>query len=147
MGRNDWTDLTRRTNDPKLAFIERLLDEAQIDHRRNGESFHAPILQVRDQFMTAAWQIIGPYDSLPDDDPMFCQEEQLPLTAQRLELDPFSQELWNKIYDILMESGESLLNDEGVDSEVCRQVADSIVQEMRDQSIRILTEMYDHEQG
>lgn len=42
----DWAALTRRTNDPKLAWIEQRLTERGISFQRRGDSFHAPILEV-----------------------------------------------------------------------------------------------------
>src|SRR5436853_4238145 len=41
-----WVLFCKRTQDPKLAWIERELDKIGIPHRREGESSHAPILQV-----------------------------------------------------------------------------------------------------
>ena len=49
-----WVQYTKRTDDPKLAAIERLLDARGIPHRRRGESWHAPILQVPEQHLDAA---------------------------------------------------------------------------------------------
>lgn len=37
---------TKRTEDPKLSYLEWRLTQAGIPHRRNGESFHAPIMEV-----------------------------------------------------------------------------------------------------
>jgi hypothetical protein len=42
----EWVTLCRRTEDPKLTYIEAKLTEMQIPHRRHGESWHAPILEV-----------------------------------------------------------------------------------------------------
>lgn len=42
----DWVALCRRTNDPKLMWIEAQLEVHNIPSRRNGFSWHAPILQV-----------------------------------------------------------------------------------------------------
>ncbi len=42
----EWVLFCKRTEDPKLAWIERELDKLGIAHRRNGESRDAPILQV-----------------------------------------------------------------------------------------------------
>lgn len=77
-----WVDFTRRTNDPKLAYIERLLKERGIPFRRFGRSFHAPILQVHSNRLDEAWAVLdmpmtGPggkpttFDELPDDHPTF----------------------------------------------------------------------------
>lgn len=69
-----WITFTRRTDDPKLAWLERRLDAAGIEHRRNGESFHAPILEVPVEKYDAAWAILTPVDDIEDDDPRFFQE-------------------------------------------------------------------------
>lgn len=69
-----WVTFTRRTEDPKLGWLERQLDDAGIAHRRNGESFHAPILEVPEEQLDAAWQILDPVDYLPDDDPRWEQD-------------------------------------------------------------------------
>lgn len=64
----NWTQFTKRTNDPKLSALESMLDDAGIPHRRHGESFHAPILQVPAERLDDAWQILDPIDDIPDDD-------------------------------------------------------------------------------
>jgi len=69
-----WETFCKRTNDPKLSYVEALLDRAGIPHRRNGESFHAPILEVDSQRLDDAWEILNPIDDIPDDDPMFLEE-------------------------------------------------------------------------
>lgn len=67
-----WVTLCRRTNDPKLKDIERRLDEMWVPHRRSGESFHAPILQVPSELYDLAETILTlEYDEIPDDDPRF----------------------------------------------------------------------------
>ena len=43
-----WVLFTKRTEDPKLAWIERELAARGIPSRRNGSSFHAPILEVHE---------------------------------------------------------------------------------------------------
>jgi len=69
----DWVTLTKRTNDPKLAWIENQLTMVGISHRRNGESFHAPILEVREHNLTVASEILfmetghGTVDDMADD--------------------------------------------------------------------------------
>ena len=63
-----WVTFTRRTNDPKLAWLERQLDLGEIAHRRQGESFHAPILEVHNHQLYAAGKILEPIDDIPDDD-------------------------------------------------------------------------------
>lgn len=73
---------TKRTEDPKLAYIERRLTEAGIAHRRNGFSFHAPILEVDETKQDAAWAILDErvdmgdgatkrLDDIEDDDILF----------------------------------------------------------------------------
>jgi hypothetical protein len=64
-----WERFTKRTEDPKLAWLERQLTEAGIQHRRNGASFHAPILEVQADKIDEAWAILTPVDDIPDDDP------------------------------------------------------------------------------
>jgi hypothetical protein len=66
-----WVMFTKRTEDPKLAWLERRLDEAGIPHRRHGSSWHAPILQVPEYALDAAWEILDPYDDVEDDDDLF----------------------------------------------------------------------------
>ena len=74
-----WVTFTRRTEDPKLSHLEGLLDRLQIEHRRNGNSLHAPILQVPEERLEEAWDLLSmdydgiPYDDIEDDDPMFLE--------------------------------------------------------------------------
>jgi len=75
----NWTTFTRRTEDPKLAFIESLLTQRGIPHRRNGESWHAPILEVPESHIHLAWGLLSEdvfgdgqtLDDIDDDDPIF----------------------------------------------------------------------------
>ena len=60
--------LTKRTEDPKLAALEKMLDEKGIPHRRNGHSFHAPIMEVAADRIGDAWSVLLPIDGIPDDD-------------------------------------------------------------------------------
>jgi hypothetical protein len=53
-----WARFTRRTDEPKLSWIEMRLDQEGIEHRRNGHSFHAPILEVQADRIADAWAII-----------------------------------------------------------------------------------------
>ena len=71
VGIDGWKTFTRRTNDPKLTWLEDRLDEAGIAHRRQGRSFHAPIMQVRASKLKEAEAILDPVDDIPDDDPQF----------------------------------------------------------------------------
>jgi hypothetical protein len=70
-----WVTFTRRTNNPKLAWLERRLSDAGIQHRRNGESFHAPILEIQACDTDAAWDILDPVDDYPDDHLRFVDAE------------------------------------------------------------------------
>lgn len=78
----DWKTLTRRTDDPKLSWLEDRLKAHGIPSRRNGHSFHAPILEVPAEHTEAAWTILDavvemddgttiPLDDIPDDHAMF----------------------------------------------------------------------------
>lgn len=73
-----WVMFTKRTEDPKLAWIERQLDDLGIPHRRNGASFHAPILEVPEGREAEAWTVLDRrlgnrrrIDDVRDDHPMF----------------------------------------------------------------------------
>lgn len=74
-----WANFTRRTEDPKLAYIERLLTERDIPHRRDGHSFHTPILQVPAVHESECWAMLNEdifgdgrrFDEIPDDDAVF----------------------------------------------------------------------------
>jgi hypothetical protein len=50
---------TKRTDDPKLRWLELRLDIKRIAHRRNGHSFHAPILEVDARCLDEAWAILN----------------------------------------------------------------------------------------
>jgi hypothetical protein len=69
-----WTTLTSRTDDPKLSWLEQQLDLSEISHRRNGETFHAPIMEVQQMHFDAAWKILEPVDDIPDDDPRWTED-------------------------------------------------------------------------
>lgn len=69
-----WVLFTKRTEDPKLAWLERRLDEAGIPHKRDGYSWHAPIMRVPEEFEDAAWEILTPVDDIEDDDPQFQED-------------------------------------------------------------------------
>ena len=77
-----FVNFCRRTEDPKLGYIERRLTEMGIAHRRNGHSFHAPILQVDERDLDDAWNMLDEpvdmgdgttmlLDEIPDDHAMF----------------------------------------------------------------------------
>ena len=74
MGITKWTQFTRRTDDPKLSWLENQLTRAGIAHRRNGESFHAPILEVPEGQVDDAWKLLTPIDDIPDNDPIFTED-------------------------------------------------------------------------
>jgi hypothetical protein len=78
--------LCKRTEDPKLSYIESILTNKGIYHRRLGESFHAPILEVSSNKADEAWQVLNlqgrkdlnlavsfgvDLDSIPDDHQCF----------------------------------------------------------------------------
>jgi len=75
----NFAQFTKRTEDPKLAFLERRLDEMGIAHRRNGSSSHAPILEVDATKLEEAEAMLqepvegrnSSLDNIEDDDPMF----------------------------------------------------------------------------
>lgn len=66
-----WVRFTKRTNDPKLTWLEHRLAEAGIPSKRDGYSWHAPILAVPESKFDAAWAILTPVDDIEDDDPLF----------------------------------------------------------------------------
>lgn len=71
----EWIRFTKRTCDPKLAWLERKLAEKGIASRRNGKSFHAPILEVDANKFDEAWSILSiDIDNKDDNDPMFYGE-------------------------------------------------------------------------
>lgn len=70
---DDWVRFTKRTNDPKLTWLEIRLARAGIPSRRNGESWHAPILEIQARNWDAAWVILTPIDDIDDDDPRWLE--------------------------------------------------------------------------
>ena len=78
-----WVSFTRRTEDPKLAYIESRLFDMNIPCRRNGHSFHAPILEVPENALQLAYGLLAEkfpekfpgrrktIDEMDDDDPAF----------------------------------------------------------------------------
>jgi len=75
-----WVTLCKRTGDPKLGWIERTLAARGVPSRRNGESFHAPILEVPVEHEQAGWDLLAePFDGkdgstvddMDDDHPTF----------------------------------------------------------------------------
>lgn len=57
-GRVEWVRFTRRTDDPKLAWLECQLAMRGIPSRRRGFSFHGPILEVPAHLEDAAWALL-----------------------------------------------------------------------------------------
>jgi len=78
-----WVLLCKRTDDPKLGWIERELAVRGIPSRRNGASVHAPILEVHESDSAKAWSLLSEridrrrrtIDDMPDDDPIFRTEK------------------------------------------------------------------------
>lgn len=76
-----WVTYCKRTEDPKLAFIEKMLAERGIESRRNGHSWHAPILEVDESDLDAAWAMLNEdvfgdgqrLDDIEDDDFVFTE--------------------------------------------------------------------------
>lgn len=66
-----WERFTKRTDGLKLVWLERRLDDRGIPHRRNGESWHAPITEVAADRLEEAEAILAPVDDDDDDDPKF----------------------------------------------------------------------------
>jgi predicted mannosyl-3-phosphoglycerate phosphatase (HAD superfamily) len=81
---NDWAVLCKRTDDPKLAWIEARLNAVGIETARRGSSWHADhILWVRQRDEAIAntvltepspvnlRKIYPTIDDIPDDHPLF----------------------------------------------------------------------------
>lgn len=74
-----WYMLCKRTNDPKLAWVEAHLQDMGIQTRRSGHSFHAPILEVpvehadaAEAFLASGWKRTRfTVDDIRDDHPDF----------------------------------------------------------------------------
>ena len=84
-----WRVFTRRTDEPKLTYIEHMLDTHGIPHRRNGESWHAPITEVPLDRFDEAWELLDPIDDIEDDDPMFSGGEPYVPFVGDATIDPF----------------------------------------------------------
>jgi hypothetical protein len=79
-----WVRFTKRTCDPKLAWLERRLAGKGIRSRRSGDSWHAPILEVPENQLDAAWEFLSSIfdgennnqtiDDMDDDDPVFLED-------------------------------------------------------------------------
>ena len=78
-----YVQFTKRTDEPKLSHLEKLLTIHGISSRREGRSFHAPILMVPDSELENAHALLESdvffdgrsYDDIPDDDAVFCDIE------------------------------------------------------------------------
>lgn len=66
-----WVILTKRTEDPKLAWLINQLDMKNIPNKIEGSSWHAPLLWVDSEFMSDALTILALVDEISDDDPLF----------------------------------------------------------------------------
>lgn len=66
-----WVTFTEQINDPKLAWLERRLGAAGIPCRRNGYSFDGPILEVPEDRLEEAFNILSLVAGVSDDDPRF----------------------------------------------------------------------------
>ena len=67
----NWIQLTKRTNDPKLTWLRSELAELGIMTRIKGESFHAPIMQVQEWNLEAAYDVLNVIDDMPDNHMQF----------------------------------------------------------------------------
>lgn len=68
---NGWMTLCSRVNDPKLAYIEAELTTLKIEHRRHGQSWHGPVLQVKAKCLDQARLSVNSLDGKDDNNPMF----------------------------------------------------------------------------
>jgi len=72
-----WTTAFRRTNFPKLEYLIQRLKDAGVPCRLNGESAHAPILEVPEECADTAWDLLSEkfgdltLDDAEDDHPHF----------------------------------------------------------------------------
>lgn len=68
---SDYVLFTKRTNNPKLAWLITQCKQQGIRIKRERKSFHAPVTLVHKEDEDRAWKILSPLDDVPDDDPMF----------------------------------------------------------------------------
>lgn len=79
-----WVTLCKRTDDPKLGWIERTLAARGIPSRRNGESWHAPILEVPAEHEQAGWDLLAePFDGMNGDQSVDDVEDDHPTFTER----------------------------------------------------------------
>lgn len=55
----NWVQFTKRTDVPKLNYLECQLTLLKIPHKRSGESWHAPIMMVPAEYIGAARMMLG----------------------------------------------------------------------------------------
>ena len=67
--------LTAVTDDPKLGALEEMLVRKGIPSKREGMSFHIPILKVPKDDLKSAMEILDPIKSVPDDHSAWTREE------------------------------------------------------------------------
>lgn len=113
--KENFTQFTKRTEDPKLAWLEQQLTEAGIPHLRDGESFHAPILVVAKDRLGDAQAILDreiehngvmtSIDEIPDDDSLFFGFDVSDMDPDEFDMDEV-QGIY-KPHDFLGEEGES----------------------------------------
>ncbi len=72
----EWRRLTKRTNHPKLAWLEKQLGKAGIANRRNGRTIQAPVLEVDTTKFNEACVILDSVDDIADDDSIFTEDLQ-----------------------------------------------------------------------
>jgi len=74
-----WVLFCKRTEDPKLSWIERELDKLGIPHTRDGHSFHGPCLYVPEEQEELADSILSRrcgrwrIDDIRDDHPRWLE--------------------------------------------------------------------------
>jgi hypothetical protein len=120
----DWVLFTKRTEEPKLRCLERRLTAAGIHHRRNGDSFHAPILEVPADRVDEAWHVLNAIgDDTPDDDPRFFEELGLD-AADYGEDGDFDYDLLDFPVEDFLPEDDDPDNDEGLWHEGMRRWAD-----------------------
>lgn len=61
-----WAMLTKKTNGPKLRWLEYRLEDEGIPWRK--EPGDTPILSVPFEKVEAAWEILEPVDEVPNED-------------------------------------------------------------------------------
>lgn len=67
----EWLRFTKRTDDPKLSWLEWTCRNRNLRVVRHGASWHAPITYVHRDDYDKAWKILSPVDDVRDDHPRF----------------------------------------------------------------------------